>query len=75
MMPRDCGARQLPVPGGASVLRDRIFFDRGQLNECTHSILVWPRTDLVARLEPPHSKIDSQDDPSHVIAQDEREAL
>jgi hypothetical protein len=53
MMPRDCGARQLPVPGGASVLRDRIFFDRGQLNECTHSILVWPRIDLVTKLEPP----------------------
>ena len=60
------------VPG---FLRDRIFFDRDQLGERTDAILVWPCIDFVTGFESPHSRSDFEHDPSHVVAQDEREAI
>src|SRR5436190_313477 len=43
--------------------------------ESIAAIVVWPRIDLVAWLESLHSRSDSDDDPSHLIAQNEREAI
>jgi hypothetical protein len=34
--------------------------------------LIWPRIDLVAVLESPHSRSDSDHDPSQIITQNER---
>src|SRR6266700_3563387 len=57
------------------LLRHGIFLYRNEFRESTDAIVVWPRIDLVAWLEAPHSRSDSDDDPSHLIAQNEREAI
>jgi hypothetical protein len=49
--------------------------DRNAFRERTDAIVVWSRIDLVAWLEALHSRSDSDDDPSHLIAQNEREAI
>src|SRR5437667_5165047 len=36
---------------------------------------MWPRIDLIARLQPPHFASDPDDDPGHVIAENERQAI
>ena len=56
-------------------LRDRIFFDRDQLGERPDAILVLSRIDLVTGFQSAYSRADFEHDPSHVVAQDEREAI
>jgi hypothetical protein len=36
---------------------------------------MWSRIDFVAEFEPPHSRSDLDHDPSHVISEDERQAI
>src|SRR2546423_3600995 len=57
------------------LLRHGIFLDRNAFRERPDAIVVWPRIDLVAWLESLHSRSDSDDDPSHLIAQNEWEAI
>src|SRR5438045_2977051 len=57
------------------LLRHGIFLDCNAFRERPDAIVVWPRIDLVAWLESPHARSDSDDDPSHFIAQNEREAI
>src|SRR5437667_12243189 len=57
------------------LLRHGIFLYRNEFRESTDAIVVWPRIDLVAWLESLHSRSDSDDDPSHLIAQNEREVI
>jgi hypothetical protein len=45
---------------------------RNVFRERTDSILIWPRIDLVAGLESPHTRADPDHDPRHIIAQNER---
>src|SRR5437870_1130949 len=57
------------------LLRHGIFLDRNAFRERTDAIVVWPGIDLVARFEAQHARANSDDDPSHLIAQNEREAI
>src|SRR5213592_2627566 len=57
------------------LLRHGIFLYCNPFRESPDAIVVWPRIDLVAWLESLHSRSDSDDDPSHLIAQNEREAI
>src|SRR5207247_2415038 len=55
--------------------RHVIFFDCNELRECTDSPVSRPRIDFVAGLESTHSRSDPDHDPSHVMAQNERQAI
>ena len=54
------------------LIRYGIFSYRNEFRESTDSILIRPRIDLVARLESPHSRSDSDYDSGEIIAQNER---
>ena len=54
------------------LIRHGILFYGDEFRESTDSILIRPRIDLVARLESPHSRSDSNYDSSQIIAQNER---
>src|SRR5438874_5691508 len=57
------------------LLRHGIFLYCNAFRERPDAIVVWPRIDLVAWLEAMHVRSDSDDDPSHLIAQNEWEAI
>ena len=52
--------------------RHGIFIHRNEFRESTDSIFIWPRIDLVARLESPHSRSDANYDSGHIIAKNKR---
>jgi hypothetical protein len=60
---------------GFGLDRHVIVFDRNEFREGTDSPVSRPRIDLVAGLESPYSRSDPGHDPSHVMAQNEREAI
>src|SRR5207245_4776928 len=49
------------------LMRHVIFCDGDEFRECTDSTFVWPRIDLVAWLEPAHSRSDTDHDTSRFI--------
>ncbi len=52
--------------------RHGIFIYRDEFRECTDSILIWSRIDLIARLESLYCRSDPNDDSRHIVAQNER---
>jgi hypothetical protein len=67
--------RQDPIydgTDGPGIDEIRDLANRDELCECTDTILVRPRIDLVAWLKSPHLRADSDDDSGQIIAQDQR---
>ena len=50
-------------------------FRQDKLKSCIYAVVMWSRIDFVAEFEPPHSRSDLDHDPSHVISEDERQAI
>src|SRR6266536_3128093 len=55
--------------------RHGIFIHRDEFREGPDPILGWPRINLIANLEPPHSRSDLNHDSRHIIAQNERKTI
>ena len=55
--------------------RHGIFIHGNEFRERADSILRWPGIDLISDLESPYSTSNSNDDPSHIVAQNERQAI
>ena len=51
------------------------FIHGNELGERPDPILMRPRIDLVARLEPPHAPSDPDDNAGDVVAEDQRQAI
>src|SRR5207249_261317 len=55
--------------------RHVVFIHRNEFRESADPIFMRPRIDLVAELESPHVGPDPDHDPSHIVSQNERQAI
>ena len=52
-----------------------VLFDRDEFGERADPEVIWPRIDLIARLELLHARADLDHHPGHVVTQDEGQAI